>query len=94
MGFRNNEFYGIIQKFVQYKDKNLLIAKKFTGKIKLVDFYTFSRTYKQIFEENNFDKYFPIFNKCEDDESNMIVCLNHLSINHLSLNHLSLNHLS
>lgn len=74
--FRNNEFYGIIQKFVQYKDKNLFLAKKFTGKIKFVDFYTFSRTYKQIFEENNFDKYFPIFNKCEDDESNMIVCLN------------------
>ena len=43
-------------KFVKYKDKNFFIAKKFIGKIKLVDFYKFSRTYKQILEENNFDK--------------------------------------
>ena len=72
--FNNHEFYGIIHKFVKFKEKNIFIASKFRGKTDVADFYEFSDSYKTIFKLNNFGNYFCIFNEFKYDVNNLIIC--------------------
>jgi len=70
----NNKIaYGIIHKFIKYKDYNLFIASNFTGNIKITDLNLFDEKYKTIFEFNNISKYFPGFHKYQYGETNKVV---------------------
>ena len=82
--YNNYEHYGIIKKFVQYKDKSL-----FTGKVKLSDFYKFSQVYEKIFEANDFDKYFPVFKDFRDDEANIVICFSNALLSTCVMTHLA-----
>jgi len=72
--YEDQDNYGIIEKFVNYKDKDMFIARKFIGKKKLIDYYKFSDTYKSIFELNDLDKYFTVFSRPGNDTCELIAC--------------------
>lgn len=71
---KNEECYGIIHKFVKYKANSVFIASKFQRKTEIFEIRRFSNAYKTILQINNFKKYFPVFEKYNYDDINVVVC--------------------
>ncbi len=69
------ECYGLVHKFVQYKENNMFIASKFKRKLEIFEIIDFSDTYKSILQGNDFSKYFPVFEKFKYEETNVILCM-------------------